>query len=193
MKRLALVLVLGACDGARLQPTADDCQAVLAHLVVLEADSTPVMCKYHPNCSGEDDDHFLSACPKVLTRQEQLCYQHATTIVEADACLEREVLAKRIDTGEVEELITYGATGWDDGLYLDFSPEARALAELRTFRDDACQCGDRTCADRVSDRLRTLMERWEKVGDRASKSIEREGQRVFGQYERCLEAARARP
>lgn len=191
IKRAFLLLGLAACDPGTLRPTSDDCEAVLARLVLLEADTTPVMCKYHPGCSGEDDDKFLEVCPKVISRREQVCYLRATSLAEADACLDRETFAKRIETGVVEETAARHASGrWDDGLYMDFSPEARALAELRQIRDEACACGDPTCADRVSDKLRMLAERWERTGEDPSPSVEREGQRVYAAYERCVEKAR---
>lgn len=104
---VALLLVLAACgDEASDRPSRHDCEAVLAHLIVLETPAVdpwglPVktMCKYHPACDGSERKRFMEMCPKVLSRRELRCYQRATSLALADACLPRSELDERIMTG----------------------------------------------------------------------------------------------
>lgn len=112
MTRLAsalVVLALSGCadDGDRDRPSRHDCEAVLAHLIVLETPAvdawgSPVktLCKYHPSCDGSERKRFVQMCPKVLSRREVRCYQRATSLNLADACLPRSELDARIMTGE---------------------------------------------------------------------------------------------
>jgi len=190
---IALALLVPACAVERAGPSRQDCEAVLAHLVVLESATIPVMCRFHAGCGGDEEDLFLQRCPAVLSRRELGCYQRATSIDAADACLARDALAARIDTGVVEAR-DHGddAEGWhDDAWAWNRSPEEQALAGLRDLRDDACRCHDRACAERVEQRFMTLVEHWESRHGKPSESLEREGERIYSLYSDCLEAARA--
>jgi hypothetical protein len=189
---LALAVVLAGCADDRAGTSRRDCEAVLAHLVVLEGDSTPILCRFHPDCGGDEEDKFLDRCPSVLSRRELGCYQRATTIGAADSCLDRVELAARIDTGVVEESErSYGGGGgFQDGLSWHRSPEEEALASFRRLRDDACDCRDRACAERVEEKFRRLLTRFEADHGKPSEDLEREGERIYRQYSNCLEAAR---
>ena len=97
---LALLATLGACDdGPGDRPARHDCEAVLAHLLVLEDGADLTMCKYHPSCDGSERKRFMAMCPKVLTRREARCYQRATSLAHADLCLPRADLDARIQGG----------------------------------------------------------------------------------------------
>jgi hypothetical protein len=105
MRRLAGLVVasLAACTGDDGGVSRAECEAVIAHLVVLErADGLAdgPMCKYHSSCDGRARRQFLDMCPRVLTSREARCYQRATTTRSADDCLPRELLDVRIATGE---------------------------------------------------------------------------------------------
>jgi hypothetical protein len=102
-----LVALAGCADDTSDRPTRHDCEAVLAHLIVLETPAvdswgSPVktLCKYHPSCDGSERKRFMQMCPKVLSRRELRCYQRATSLTLADACLPRTELDERIMTGE---------------------------------------------------------------------------------------------
>lgn len=194
MRLAAALLALAACDGAKASVSARDCEDVLAHLIVLERDSTPVMCRYHPDCGGDDEDAFLATCPKVLARRELRCYQRATTVTAADACLDRVAFAERIETGEVEDGAEVSGRAWRgfDPLAAK-SPIERAMAQLGDLRDDACACHDAGCAATIEARFRTLVERWSAVFDdkmEPDEAQKAEGERISRQYFDCLEAAK---
>jgi hypothetical protein len=103
-----LVFALAGCaDEGSDRPTRHDCEAVLAHLIVLETSAVDAwgmpaktMCKYHPSCDGSERKRFVQMCPKVLSRRELRCYQRATSLNLADACLPRTELDARIMTGQ---------------------------------------------------------------------------------------------
>ncbi len=182
---VAVAVALAGCADPGSGATRKDCEAVLAHLVVLESDTTPVVCRFHHACGGDDEAKFLAACPEVLSRRELGCYQRATTVAAADACLDRVALAARIDTGVVEPTDDYEGWTWEQ------SPVRRALGKLRILKDEACGCRDAACADRVEQRFQQLSARWEARGEKPSQLEEREGERIYAQYTECLRVAAA--
>ena len=104
---LVALALAGCADEGDDRPTRHDCEAVLAHLIVLETPAvdawgSPVktLCKYHPSCDGSERRRFMQMCPKVLSRRELRCYQRATSLDLADACLPRSELDERIMTGQ---------------------------------------------------------------------------------------------
>jgi hypothetical protein len=115
-----LLALVGCADEASDRPSRHDCEAVLAHLIVLETPAVdpwgmPVktLCKYHPSCDGAERKRFMQMCPKVLSRRELRCYQRATSLSLADACLPRSELDARIMTGDASRGgQSYGGPAW---------------------------------------------------------------------------------
>lgn len=117
---LLLLAITGCADEPGDRPSRHDCEAVLAHLIVLETPAVdpwgmPVktLCKYHPSCDGSERKRFMQMCPKVLSRRELRCYQRATSLNLADACLPRSELDARIMTGDAGRGgQSYGGPAW---------------------------------------------------------------------------------
>jgi hypothetical protein len=146
-----LALALAACGGGEERVRRRDCEAVLAHLVVLEkGESDQPMCKYHPDCDGERADRFARSCTKVLTRDQADCYLVATTLDEADDCLRRDMFDDSLRTGRRAGSKASGKGG-DDPWF--GGGGGSPLSQLRRMRDDACACKDATCANEVQQRF----------------------------------------
>jgi len=157
LRALAIVAGLAGCEPGRAAVSRGDCEAVLAHLVALERDvSEPAVCKYHGKCEGSEEARYLEQCPRVLSRREVGCYQRATSLRAAEACLPLVALAARIDTGQRGEAEDDDAR---DGGAAWIRPGDRAalmLRELEQIRDATCACTDATCRVEAQDR----MDRW---------------------------------
>jgi len=95
---VALVVVAACGGGGDDRPSRHECEAALAHLIVLEAPGG-TLCKYHPACDGTQRRRFVDECPRVMSQRELRCYQRATSLELADICLPRAVLDARIQGG----------------------------------------------------------------------------------------------
>lgn len=145
MRSVAVALVLlSACGGGEDRARGRDCEAVLAHLVVLEkGELDQPMCKYHPSCDGERADRYDRTCPKVLTRKQASCYLRATNVDDADDCLDRDSFDDAIRTGRRSKRGGGGDDPWTG------SGSKTMLGQMEDLRDDACACKDKACADAV--------------------------------------------
>jgi hypothetical protein len=187
---VALVLAIAGCGGDADRLDRRTCDAVLAHLVVLEQRAEGPggpLCKYHPSCGGTAQRQWQARCPIVVSRGTARCYQGATSLTSADDCLPRAELDDRIQAATGGDL--YGGDEpppWMAGAIR--GPTDRALDELGRLRRDACGCGDRACADEVTERLDAWTMRYRHL-DRSARDQERASV-VNAALGACLRAAR---
>lgn len=183
-----ILLALAGCDPGTARVSAGACEDVLAHLVVLERDAAdPAMCPFHAKCEGSEHDQFAAQCPRVLTRRELGCYQRATTLAAANACLPLTAFAERITTGERVEPAPLGETKYGWSLRPN-DQRAVMLGELERIRDAACACTDPTCLLGVGDRVDAWMSRFSSLeGDPNSTQI---ASRLFREVEACRSGKR---
>ena len=187
-----LAVALAACSGEGDNGVSrQDCEAVIAHLVVLEKlgnEPHGPMCKYHLACDGGDRHRWMDVCPRVLTRKEQRCYQRATSLSSADDCLARSDLDERIQAGTQFGGDSYGGSKWlGVGGGPAATPEERALRDLDDLKDDACKCRDADCATKVEDRFQDIAGRLGNL-DRTPGLRDR-AQQVAEAAMKCLAAA----
>jgi hypothetical protein len=159
---LALV-ALGACgEGGEEELSRQECEAVAAHLVVLEklegAEGGP-MCKYHRFCDGADRRVFLQTCPRVMSRKQAHCYQRATSLAGADDCMPRLELDARVQAAGRGDGYGYGGSTFL-GTTGGSRPQDRALRDLTALREDACRCRDDACATQIENRFQDLAHRF---------------------------------
>lgn len=180
-----VAFALAACGGGDGLSRAD-CDAVLAHLVVLESaggESWGPMCKYHASCDGSDAPRWAAACPRAISRDEATCLQRATSLPAADGCVLRDELDARIQAGD------RGGGGFPGRAVAD-DTSGGALGELVALRDDACRCHDTACASTMLDRYAEQARRYNDVDDRHLRD------RAMGLIEaaaKCLVAANTPP
>jgi hypothetical protein len=146
-----VVVTLAACGGDESRVRRRECDAVLAHLVVLErGEVDQPMCKYHPDCDGERADRYVKSCSKVLTRTQADCYLRATTLDGADECLPRHDFDDAIRTGQRSDR---ARDPGDDDPWYGRGSDRSSLGQMRAIRDDACACKDYACAERMQKRF----------------------------------------
>jgi hypothetical protein len=177
---LALAAIAAGCDAeASDRPSRHDCEAVLAHLIVLEQPAVdpwgaPVetLCKYHPSCDGSERKRFMAMCPRVLSRRELRCYQRATSLAHADQCLPRAELDRRVQTGEGDT----GGRGYGAGpAWLGFDTRsawgtATGISECDEYMavlDRYVRCNEipPSVTDGLEDQARQMAETWRRIVD----------------------------
>ncbi len=179
---LAIALALAACSGDDDRVRRRDCDAVLAHLVVLEkGESDQPMCKYHPDCDGERADRYVRACTDVLTRAQADCYLRATTLDDADDCLRRDMFDDAIRTGQRagSKSSGRGRSGGDDPW---FGGGGSPTSQMRRIRDAACACKDKDCSDAVQRR----MEDWGRDNASANPAPDDEVMKLAMEASECM-------
>jgi hypothetical protein len=150
----ALALAAAGCAGESERVSLRDCEALLAHLTVLEQRDwgrDGPLCKYHPSCDGRAHRDFLEQCPKVVEPPELRCYRKATSLTEAEACGPRAELDERIQSAATGAA-TYGG---DPAPWLGAAGEGgdRRLSTLTGLRERACACTSAGCSEEVAGEL----------------------------------------